>query len=108
MAVASNDWKCYKCGHAKVLLPELKSKSKEGGEGGNAAGGGSNRYAEQIKKLHTLKAKTAADIAAESGGERGAASDDGVAGGEAPAVSAGEFAAHDRWVSSVSFGALSV
>lgn len=60
LAAASKDWSCYKCGRARDLLPELRPK----GEGGG--GGGSGGYADQIKALHKLKAKTALEIAAES------------------------------------------
>ncbi|CAM9401979.1 unnamed protein product, partial [Hapterophycus canaliculatus] len=62
LAVESREWKCIKCGVANDLLPELRPK----GEGASGGGGGKSSYADQIKELHKLKAKTAAEVAAES------------------------------------------
>lgn len=83
MAVESREWKCYKCGLAIDLLPELRPKGSGGG------GGPSSSYANQIRELHKLKTKTAAEVAAESpvaaatcrdGSDPGTASDTTVGG----------------------------
>ncbi|CAM9524867.1 unnamed protein product [Laminaria digitata] len=63
LAATSAEWKCYKCGVANDLLPPLRP---EGQGGGTGARSGANHYADQIKELHKLKAKTAQEIAAES------------------------------------------
>lgn len=64
LAVESREWKCYKCGLADDLLPELRPK--------DSSGGASSTYADQIRELHKLKAKTAEEIAAESPAAPGA------------------------------------
>ncbi|CAM9556565.1 unnamed protein product [Ectocarpus fasciculatus] len=69
LAVESRQWKCYKCGLVADLLPELRPKGESGGASSRSS------YADQIKELHKLKAKTADEVAAESPGA--AASDGG-------------------------------
>lgn len=56
----SRQWKCYKCGLVADLLPELRPKGESGGASSRSS------YADQIKELHKLKAKTADEVAAES------------------------------------------
>ncbi|CAM9389619.1 unnamed protein product [Ectocarpus sp. 6 AP-2014] len=60
LAVESRKWKCYKCGLVADLLPELRPKGESGGASSRSS------YADQIKELHKLKAKTADEVAAES------------------------------------------
>ncbi|CAM9502543.1 unnamed protein product [Ectocarpus sp. 4 AP-2014] len=60
LAVESRQWKCYKCGLVADLLPELRPKGESGGASSRSS------YADQIKELHKLKAKTADEVAAES------------------------------------------
>lgn len=71
LAVASHEWKCYKCGLAKELVPELRGKP--------GAGDPPSQYADQIKELHKFKAKTAKEITAESA-DAAAVDDDSSAG----------------------------
>eukprot|EP00903_Cladosiphon_okamuranus_P006195 g6092.t1 len=74
LAAESREWKCYKCGLAIDLLPELRPN----GGGGGGGGGPSSNYADQIRELHKLKAKTAAEVAAESPIARSGAAEDPV------------------------------
>eukprot|EP00752_Nemacystus_decipiens_P014644 g13041.t1 len=80
LAIESRTWKCYKCGLASDLLPELRPKGSGGG------GGASSSYADQIRELHKLKAKTAEEVTAESpappAADAGAASAAAGAGGD--------------------------
>lgn len=74
LASESNQWKCYKCGLVKDLLPALRS---------NGSAKSSNNYAEQIRKLHKFKVKTEKEVAEQS---RAAASDAPGAGDSSRSV----------------------
>eukprot|EP00904_Undaria_pinnatifida_P003917 jgi/Undpi1/13526/HiC_scaffold_8.g03185.m1 len=87
LVTTSKEWKCYKCGIAKDLLPPLRPEGSAEGGGGGKAGSGANHYADQIKELHKLKVKTADEIAAESPALPSAAAAD-ASGEEAAAAAA--------------------
>lgn len=81
LAAESIEWKCHKCGVASNLLPELRPKGE--GDGASSSGTGKSSYADQIKELHKLKAKTAGEVAAESAASPGTAAT-AISSSEAP------------------------